>query len=65
MSSLPSNNDISVIIVTYNSRDDILPCLNSLRENATPRRVQIIVIDNASTDNLYLAINAFRNSLSP
>jgi GT2 family glycosyltransferase len=39
---------VSVVIVTYQSADDILECLRSLRAAATA--LQIILIDNASRD---------------
>ncbi|MCK9150787.1 glycosyltransferase family 2 protein [Methanobacterium alcaliphilum] len=39
-------NDISVVIVTYNHRDYIENCLNSLDLN----NLEVIVVDNGSTD---------------
>ena len=42
--------DISIIIVTYNSGEDIENCLNSVLNEKSPT-YEIIVIDNASTDN--------------
>lgn len=42
--------DLSIIIVTYNSRRDIEKCLASLRDNSRGARVEIIVCDNASSD---------------
>lgn len=41
---------ITVQIVTYNSRNDILKCIDSI-ENQTYKNIEIIVIDNNSTDN--------------
>src|SRR2546421_586360 len=41
---------ISVIIVTYNSSQVILPCLESIFLPSKPR-VDVIVIDNASEDS--------------
>ena len=42
--------DLSIIIVSYNARDDLERCLRSLHE-APPAAVhEIIVVDNASTD---------------
>ena len=41
--------DVSIIIVTYNSADMILMCLDSLDLDANPSR-EVFVVDNASTD---------------
>lgn len=40
---------ISAVIVTYNSRDDIVACLDALLASDWPR-LEIIVVDNASAD---------------
>lgn len=42
--------DLSVIIVTYNSKSDISRCLASLEKFCSAVRREIIVFDNASTD---------------
>lgn len=42
--------DLSIIIVTYNSRRDIEKCLASLQACSRGARVEIIVCDNASPD---------------
>jgi len=42
--------DLSVIIVTYNSSRVIGPCLDSLREQEFSGTVEVIVVDNASSD---------------
>ena len=39
---------LSVVIVSYNTREDLRLCLNALRESALP--TEIVVVDNASTD---------------
>jgi GT2 family glycosyltransferase len=41
---------VSVIVVTHNSADDITRCLSSLRSQTWPRW-ELIVVDNASTDD--------------
>jgi len=47
-----TGKDISVIIVNYNARDHLRACLNTLVESpAWPERLEIIVVDNASTDH--------------
>jgi N-acetylglucosaminyl-diphospho-decaprenol L-rhamnosyltransferase len=41
---------LSIIIVTYNSRQDLEACLRSLTEGATVLDREIVLVDNASTD---------------
>ena len=41
---------IAIVIVTYNSRDEIGPCLDSLVGQTEPFRTTIVVVDNASKD---------------
>jgi len=43
--------DLSVIIVTYNSRQDIIKCLQSLKRYGNDATLEIIVFDNASSDD--------------
>lgn len=43
--------DISVIIVTYNNNDSIIPCLTSLSRALASYTSQLIIIDNNSQDN--------------
>lgn len=45
-----SNPQVSIIIVLYNSAEYLQPCLNSLRDQSF-RDFEVIVYDNASTDN--------------
>jgi len=42
--------DLSIIIVTWNSRTDIERCLRSLAASGTRTSTEIFVVDNASTD---------------
>jgi GT2 family glycosyltransferase len=42
--------DLSVIIVSYNTRDQLRDCLLSLRRAAGEARFEVIVVDNASKD---------------
>jgi len=46
---------VSVIIPTFNRKDDLLSCLISLK-NSTYPDLEIIVVDNASTDGTYDAV---------
>ena len=41
---------LSIIIVTYNSANDILPCLDSIYRTKETLEVEIYVVDNASHD---------------
>jgi GT2 family glycosyltransferase len=51
--------DISVIIVTYNSENDIFNCLLSLSK-VTELSLEIIIIDNNSSDNTLNVIEKFK-----
>lgn len=42
--------DISVLIVSYNTRDRLRACLGSLREQAADATFEVILVDNASKD---------------
>ena len=50
--------DLAVVIVTFNTRDLVLQCLQSVGEDAgqTDRPHRVIVVDNASTDDTARAI---------
>jgi GT2 family glycosyltransferase/glycosyltransferase involved in cell wall biosynthesis len=41
---------VSILIITYNSASFIRPCLDSLFENTSWPRYEVIVVDNASSD---------------
>ena len=43
-----SDPAVSVVLVTYNSRDEIGPCLDSLRDQDVP--IEVLAVDNASGD---------------
>lgn len=42
--------DLSIIIVSWNVRDLLLQCLDSIFENQTASTFEVLVVDNASTD---------------
>lgn len=42
--------DLSIVIVSYNARADLLRCLSSLRDAPPRLRHEVIVVDNASSD---------------
>ncbi len=43
--------DLSIVIVNFNTRDLLRDCLNSLYQSEGSLNFQVIVVDNASTDN--------------
>lgn len=43
--------DVSIIIVSWNTRDILRDCLRSVCDEAGPLSYEIIVVDNASTDD--------------
>ena len=49
-SAVPFQFDISVVIVSLNTRDVLRDCLRAVYREAGSLQVQVIVVDNASTD---------------
>ena len=47
---------LSIIVLTYNTRDLVLKCLDSFYGSATHHGWQIIVVDNGSTDDTARAV---------
>jgi GT2 family glycosyltransferase len=45
-----SKPDISLVIVSWNTRDLLRACLKSVLENSTRLQLEVFVVDNASTD---------------
>jgi len=43
--------DLSIIILNYNSKDYLLPCIKGITEHTADLDYEIIVVDNASTDS--------------
>lgn len=54
----PGTIDVSVVIVSYHCRDDLLACLRSLDSCGIDRRIEVIVVDNGSTDGTVQALEA-------
>lgn len=48
--------DVTVTIVTYNCRDDVLRCLDTLRSAAATHRIDVVVVDNDSDDAVASAV---------
>jgi GT2 family glycosyltransferase/glycosyltransferase involved in cell wall biosynthesis/SAM-dependent methyltransferase len=55
---------VSVLMVTYNSGEFVSYCLDSVREYTTWPNFEVVVVDNASTDNTRRAVERFA-SLDP
>lgn len=59
--SLPERSgdvDLSVVIVSYNTREMTLDCVQSLIDHAGKLKLQIIVVDNCSSDGSSEALRA-------
>lgn len=48
--------DVSVLIVSYRCRDEVLACLASIPGGASANQIEVIVVDNASGDGTVAAI---------
>ncbi|RJQ26264.1 glycosyltransferase family 2 protein [Candidatus Parcubacteria bacterium] len=55
-----NNIDISIIIVSYNTKDLLLNCIRSIVDTVKKTKYEIIVVDNASTDGTCGAISNFK-----
>jgi GT2 family glycosyltransferase len=58
----PTTPDISVIIPTYNSQETIVNCLESLKNQKTEKRFEVIVVDSSSDNTLKLIKEAYSNA---
>ena len=50
--------DVDIVIVSFNTREDLVACLASLDAHRPARLNQIIVVDNASTDGSVQAVRS-------
>lgn len=48
---LPDLYDFSVNLLTHNSKDDAARCIESIRQHAGKHSIEVVVIDNGSTDD--------------
>jgi len=53
-----NNVKLSIIIVSWNVKEDLIQCLRSLYENRPADSFEVIVIDNASTDGTVEAVKS-------
>ena len=54
---------LSIVILNYNSGHYLKGCLDSLNQSITNYKFEVIVVDNASTDDSILKIDKFKNSI--
>jgi len=47
----PSRPDVSIVILNWNTRDLLLECLKAVEANTDGLAVEVLVVDNASTDD--------------
>jgi GT2 family glycosyltransferase len=50
--------DLSIAVISYNTRDLLLACLQSVQDRATDVDYEVIVVDNASRDGSVEAVRA-------
>ncbi len=56
--AMPSSLDLSVIVISYNTREMTLNCLRALYAGLGNLKAEVFVIDNASTDGSAEAVRA-------
>jgi GT2 family glycosyltransferase len=54
--------DLSIVIVSYNTRDLLRNCVKSIIKNTKKLKYEIIVVDNNSTDGSDGEINKLRST---
>ena len=53
-----SDPKVAVVVVSYDTKDLLLDCLASVFESASNTDIEVVVVDNASTDGSYEAVCA-------
>ena len=56
--------ELSIIIVTYNSENDIKKCIDSIIEKTSSLEYEIVVVDNSSKDNTRKVVKSIMNKYS-
>lgn len=57
------SNNIKVIIVTYNSSEDIINCLQALKNVSKKFKLSIRIVDNASSDDTLEKVDQFSKDI--
>jgi GT2 family glycosyltransferase len=52
------NMRLSIIIVSWNVKDDVINCLKSIEENPPSEKFEVILVDNASSDGTVEAVKS-------
>jgi GT2 family glycosyltransferase len=52
------SRDLDIVIVSFNTREDLIACLESITAHRPRRLRQIVVVDNASTDGSVQAVRS-------
>lgn len=53
---------VSIVILSYNTKDLLLECLSSLKKNLKKNTYEVIVVDNASTDDSVQALKKIKST---
>ncbi len=56
--SFVARPDLSVVIVSYHCRDDVLACVDSVLTGVFDHTLEVLVVDNGSTDGTVAALQA-------
>ncbi|MDO8503187.1 MAG: glycosyltransferase [bacterium] len=57
--------DISIVVLNYNTKDFLLKCLQSIKgSDVAGINIEVIVVDNASTDGSMNAIGNLKSQIS-
>ena len=65
VSPVSERPDVSEIVIAYDVRDEVLTCLESVGQHAGDVSVELLVIDNGSSDGRVEAVGcAFRGRRS-
>jgi hypothetical protein len=52
----PKQPDVTVIVVAHDVREEVLACLASVDEHASPVKAEVVLVDNASRDGTAEAV---------
>ena len=55
---------LSVVIITWNAERDVKQCLDSVMEATASRPIEIIVVDNGSTDNTRAILDSYGEQIN-